>query len=173
MGFETEVMKISENTFVGLTYKLKVTNEEPDSVPFSVEFRDEEDPFYFLFGNSGLPEAFEKKLTDKEKGDKFQFVLTVDEAYGRPDGELIVSVPKSQFNQERGFKEDMLQEGNFLPLVDEDGYPMQAKIIKDMGEDIMLDFNHPLTGMNLHFDGEVHEVREPTKEELEEGAKEG
>ena len=48
-------MKIEENVIVGLTYELKVTNDIPDSLPFSVEVRDEEDPFYFLFGDSGLP----------------------------------------------------------------------------------------------------------------------
>jgi FKBP-type peptidyl-prolyl cis-trans isomerase SlyD len=164
-------MKIEENAVVGLTYELKVTNETPDSLPFSVEVRDDEDPFYFLFGDSGLPKSFEKKLKNKVKGDTFNFTLKVEEAYGEPDDELIVSVPKSQFNQERGFEEEMLQEGNFLPLIDEDGYPMQAKVVKDLGEEVLLDFNHPLTGMNLHFEGEVFTIREATAKEKEEGFK--
>ena len=58
-------MKIEENAVVGLTYELKVTNEMPDSLPFSVEVRDSEDPFYFLFGDSRLPGSFEKKLKNK------------------------------------------------------------------------------------------------------------
>lgn len=165
-------MKIDRNTVVGLTYELKVTNEEPDSVPFSVEVREDEDPFYFLFGNSGLPEAFEERLRDKKEGDKFDFVLDIDEAYGRPDDDLIISAPKSQFTTEVGFEDEMLQEGNFLPLRDEDGYPMQAKIIKDMGEEILLDFNHPLTGMNLHFEGKVFKVRKATEEEIKSGLRE-
>jgi len=164
-------MKIEENAIVGLTYELKVTNEMSDSLPFSVEVRDQDDPFYFLYGDSGLPKIFEEKLESKVKGDNFNFTLTVEEAYGKPDDELIVSVPKSQFNKEQGFEEEMLQEGNFLPLMDEDGYPMQAKVVKDLGEEVLLDFNHPLTGMNLHFDGEVFAVREATDKEKEEGFK--
>ncbi|GAB3018118.1 peptidylprolyl isomerase [Cyclobacterium sp. 1_MG-2023] len=162
-------MKIEENVVVGLTYELKVTNEQADSLPFSVEVRDKDDPFYFLVGDSGLPKTFEKNLADKVEGDQFNFTLSVEEAYGKPDDELIVSVPKSQFNQERGFEEEMLQEGNFLPLIDEDGYPMQAKVVKDLGEEVLLDFNHPLTGMNLHFEGEVFAIREATEKEKEEG----
>lgn len=162
-------MKIEENVVVGLTYELKVTNEQPDSLPFSAEVRDKDDPFYFLVGDSGLPITFEKNLADKVEGDQFNFTLSVEEAYGKPDDELIVSVPKSQFNQEKGFEEEMLQEGNFLPLIDEDGYPMQAKVVKDMGEEVLLDFNHPLTGMNLHFEGEVIAIREATEKEKEEG----
>jgi FKBP-type peptidyl-prolyl cis-trans isomerase SlyD len=63
----------------------------------------------------------------------------------------------------------MLEEGNFLPLMDEDGYPMQAKILKDLGEEVLLDFNHPLVGFDLHFEGNIAEVREATKDELAHG----
>lgn len=163
-------MKISKNTVVGLTYELKVTNNEDGSVPFPAEVRDQEDPFYFVFGNSGLPPKFESELENKVAGDTFTFSLSVEEAYGNADEEMIVQVPKSQFTQERGFQEGMLEEGNFLPLLDEDGYPMQAKILKDLGDEILLDFNHPLVDMNLHFDGEVFVVREATEDEVENGS---
>ncbi len=63
----------------------------------------------------------------------------------------------------------MLEEGNFLPLVDENGYPMQAKILKNLGEELLLDFNHPLVGFDLHFEGKIIEVRKATKKEIEQG----
>ena len=164
-------MKITNNSVVGLTYELKVSKEEEniESVPFSVEVREKEDPFYFLFGNSGLPEKFESYLEGKGKGESFNFVILASEAYGEADDELIMALPKSQFNAENGFEPEMLEEGNFLPLVDDNGYPMQAKVLKDLGEEVLLDFNHPLVGFDLHFDGEVFEVREATVEELEHG----
>ncbi|WP_209330669.1 FKBP-type peptidyl-prolyl cis-trans isomerase [Lunatimonas salinarum] len=162
-------MKITENTVVGLTYELKVTNDAAHSLPFSVEVRDEEDPFYFVFGNSGLPEKFERLLENKTEGNTFNFTLSVEEAYGYSDEELVLTVPKAQFTNEKGFQPEMLEEGSFLPLIDEDGYPMQAKVIKDMGEELLLDFNHPLVGMNLHFDGEIYRVRKATKEEAAQG----
>ncbi|WP_192085975.1 peptidylprolyl isomerase [Algoriphagus sp. Y33] len=164
-------MKIAENTVVGLTYELKVGKEadEIESAPFSVEIRDSEDPFYFLFGASDLPGKFEELLLGKEQGEDFSFVIPVAEAYGTMDEDLIVNLPKSQFSGENGFNPEMLQEGNFLPLMDEDGYPMQAKIIKDLGEEIVLDFNHPLVGFDLHFEGNVEEVREATADELSHG----
>ena len=164
-------MKISKKTVVGLTYELKVSKDEDEieSAPFSVEIRDDEDPFYFLFGESGLPEKFEELLAGKEEGEDFSFTLTVADAYGTADDELIVNLPKSQFSNERGFSDDMLEEGGFLPLMDENGYPMQAKILKDLGEELMLDFNHPLVGFDLHFEGNIMEVREATKEEIKHG----
>ena len=37
------------------------------------------------------------------------------------------------------------------------------------GEEVTLNFNHPLAGETLHFDVEVVEVRDATKEELDHG----
>lgn len=162
-------MNIEENRVVGITYELKVSKTGEESEPFSAEVRDQEDPFYFLFGSSGLPEKFENLLLEKKEGDKFNFTLDVEEAYGEADDEMIMALPKDQFTSERGFDPNMLEEGSFLPLMDEDGYSMQAKVVKDMGSELLLDFNHPLVGFNLHFDGEVIEVREASEVEIAHG----
>ncbi|WP_291786640.1 peptidylprolyl isomerase [Cecembia sp.] len=164
-------MNIIKSAVVGLTYELKVSKEadEIESVPFSVEVRGQEDPFYFIFGQSGLPEKFESYLVDKKEGDTFNFVISSQDAYGEADDELIMTLPKEQFSKDRGFEPAMLEEGNFLPLLDEKGFPLQAKVLKDMGAEILLDFNHPLVGFDLHFEGEVFEVREATTEELQAG----
>lgn len=164
-------MKIEEKKVVGLTYELKVSRDEDDieSAPFSVEIRDEEDPFYFLFGQSGLPEKFEELLAGKKEGESFSFVLSSQEAYGDADDELIITLPTTQFSGERGFSPEMLDEGNFLPLMDENGYSMQAKILKNLGDQLILDFNHPLVGFDLHFEGKIMEVRPATAEEMEHG----
>ena len=164
-------MKIQENAVVGLTYELKVSKDEDgiESAPFSVEVRDEEDPFYFLFGQSGLPEKFEELLSDRNVGDDFTFTINVTDGYGEADEELVISLPSEQFSGERGFSPEMLEEGNFLPLMDENGYSMQAKVLKNMGESLLLDFNHPLVGFDLYFEGKIIEIREATKDELEHG----
>lgn len=164
-------MEIKHNTVVGLTYDLKVSKELDDieSEPFSVEVRDEDDPFYFLFGNSGLPEKFEEYLIGKKQGENFLFTISTADAYGEADEELIMALPKSQFTSAQGFEPEMLEEGNFLPLMDENGYPLQAKVLKDLGEEVLLDFNHPLVGFDLHFEGEIFEVRAATAEEIAHG----
>jgi FKBP-type peptidyl-prolyl cis-trans isomerase SlyD len=164
-------MEIKAGTVVSLTYELKISKEadEIESAPFSVEVRDEEDPFQFLFGQSGLPEKFEELLEGNKLKEEFSFTLTTAEAYGEADEELLVTMPVEQFSKERGFNPSMLEEGNFLPLVDENGYPMQAKVLKNMGEELLLDFNHPLVGFDLHFEGKVIEVRKATEKELEQG----
>jgi len=164
-------MKIENKAVVGLTFELMVSKEENEieSAPFSVEVRDDEDPFYFIFGNSGLPEKFEEEISTKAQGESFKFKLTAAEAYGEADDELLMPIPKTQLLQDGSFEPEMLEEGSFLPLVDQDGFPMQAKVVKDLGEEVLLDFNHPLVGFDLHFEGTVIEVREATQEELDHG----
>ncbi len=164
-------MEITQNTVVAIAFELKVSRDEEniESAPFSVEVRDQEDPFYFLYGNSGLPEKFEEELKGKRVGDKFTFQINAAEAYGQASDELIMSLPKNQFSSERGFEPEMLEEGNFLPLTDENGYPMQAKVLKDQGDEVLLDFNHPLVGFDLHFDGEILILREATAKEIKKG----
>ena len=75
-------MEIKAGTVVGLSYELKVSKEEDDieSAPFSVEVRDEEDPFQFLFGKSGLPEKFEvSDMSDFNlPGETFDFFVFPD-----------------------------------------------------------------------------------------------
>ena len=65
--------------------------------------------------------------------------------------------------------EEMLQPGNFLPMADNEGNHMQAKVMDISGTAVKMDFNHPLAGMVMHFDGKVADVRPATAEELAHG----
>ena len=65
--------------------------------------------------------------------------------------------------------EEMLQVGNFLPMADNQGHHMQDKIVEIGEETVKMDFNHPLAGMMMHFDGKVADVREASQEELDHG----
>jgi FKBP-type peptidyl-prolyl cis-trans isomerase SlyD len=78
-------MEIGKNAVVGLTYDLKVSKDEDEieSVPFSVEVRDNEDPFYFIYGFSGLPEKFEELLAGKKQGESFNFTISAEEGIWR------------------------------------------------------------------------------------------
>jgi FKBP-type peptidyl-prolyl cis-trans isomerase SlyD len=54
-------------------------------------------------------------------------------------------------------------------MEDENGYPLSGKIVEVLADSVMVDFNHPLAGMDLHFEGKILEVREATNEELAHG----
>ena len=52
-------------------------------------------------------------------------------------------------------------------MQDQDGNPIQGIVMKINDDTVMMDFNHPLAGQDIHFTGKILDVREATAEELE------
>jgi len=159
--------QVSPNKVVTITYNLSVTDAENEKQ--LVESAEEDAPMVFLFGMSGLPEEFENQLSGKQPGDTFTFSLTPEQAYGDYDQQAIVEIPKQVFEVDGQIDSEMLQEGNYLPMADNEGNHMQGKVVNIGDETVQMDFNHPLAGMVMHFDGKVADVREATPEELDHG----
>ena len=160
-------MTISDQKVVSISYDLSVTDENQQKV--LVESAEAEEPMVFLFGHSGLPEEFENQLQGKNAGDAFNFSLTPEQAYGDYDEQAIVEIPKQVFEIDGKLDLQMLEPGNFLPMADNEGNQMQAKVIEVGPENVTMDFNHPLAGMVMHFDGKVQDVRDATPDELAHG----
>lgn len=158
---------IAQNSVVTITYNLSVTDDEQQKV--LVETADAEAPMVFLFGQSGLPEEFERQLEGKQAGDSFSFALTPEQGYGDYDQQAIVQIPKQVFEIDGKVDDEMLQPGNYLPMADNEGHHMQAKVVEVGDQEVTMDFNHPLAGMVMHFDGQVAAVRPATAEELAHG----
>ena len=159
--------QISPNKVVTITYDLSVTDENQEKV--LVESAEADAPMVFLFGQSGLPEEFERQLDGKQPGDDFQFSLTPEQAYGEYDDQAVVDIPKNVFEIDGQLDQEMLQVGNFLPMADNEGHHMQGKVVEIGAENVKMDFNHPLAGMVMHFHGKVAEVRAATQQELDHG----
>ena len=158
---------VAPNTVISFTYVLSVTDENDEKV--LVEQAEAEAPMVFIFGHSGLPEDFEAQLAGKNEGDPFNFSLTSDQAYGDHDPQAVVDIPKQVFEIDGKIDEEMLQVGNYLPMADNEGNHMQAKVVEVSDDSVTMDFNHPLAGMVMHFDGQVVGVRPATAEELAHG----
>ncbi|UYZ63991.1 FKBP-type peptidyl-prolyl cis-trans isomerase [Hymenobacter weizhouensis] len=159
--------QISQNKVVTITYDLSVTDENQEKV--LVESAEADAPMVFLFGQSGLPEEFERQLDGKQAGDSFAFSLTPEQAYGDYDQQAVVDIPKNVFEIDGQIDDEMLQVGNFLPMADNQGHHMQGKVVEIGPDTVKMDFNHPLAGMVMHFDGQVAAVRDATREELDHG----
>ena len=57
--------------------------------------------------------------------------------------------------------------GNVLPMMDSLGRRLQGRIVEISGDEVRMDFNHPLAGKDLYFKGKVIAERDATDEELE------
>ncbi|RZK25178.1 MAG: peptidylprolyl isomerase [Hymenobacter sp.] len=158
---------VAQNSVVTLTYDLSVTDDNQQKV--LVEQAESDEPMVFLFGHSGLPEEFERQLDGKDAGEAFSFSLTPEQAYGDYDQQAVVQIPKQVFEIDGKVDEQMLEVGNYLPMADNEGNHMQAKVLEVGDELVTMDFNHPLAGMVMHFDGKIEGVRAATAEELSHG----
>lgn len=160
-------MKISENKVVSLSYELSIRNGEEVLL---VEKVTNEQPFMYLHGVSGLPEKFESALADLESGAAFDFVLSKEESgYGEFDETAIVDLPIEVFMVDGEFDAEVVAEGAFIPMSDNEGNKMQGLVLGVNDQFVKMDFNHPLAGKDLYFQGTVIGIREASAEEMDHG----
>lgn len=155
-------MKIDKHTVASVTYALEVEGE-------LVEKTEKSNPLTFLVGVGMMIPGFEQQLLGKEPGDSYNITVSPEEGYGDADPQAIVDLPKDVFKIDGELQEDMLVEGNIIPMQDQNGQPLQGVILEVGDDTVKLDFNHMLAGKTLHFTGEVLEVRKATAEEISHG----
>ncbi|MEG2319966.1 MAG: FKBP-type peptidyl-prolyl cis-trans isomerase, partial [Mucinivorans sp.] len=148
-------MKIAEKTFVGLTYTLTVDGAVADQATA-------ERPLEFLFGIGMLLPEFEKNIDGKEVGQSFKFTLSPENGYGVTNPEAVVELPKDIFMVDGKVVEEATTIGSVLPMGDNQGNRMMGKVISVGDNSITMDFNHPMAGKVLNFEGQVVSIREAT-----------
>ncbi len=150
---------------ISLTYTLRAGNAQGDII----ETADKANPAQFLFGTGNLIPDFETNVGSLNQGDTFEFTIQSENAYGPVNQEALVDLPKSVFVIDGELATDMLEIGNMVPMRDQEGNPLNGKVVEVGEETVKMDFNHPLAGMDLHFKGEVLESREASEEEVAHG----
>ncbi len=158
-------MIISKDSVVSVTYELKIANGDGEIV----EKVNDNNPLTFLLGHGNLLPKFETNLTGLTTGDLFDFKLTSEEAYGKISKEAIVNLPKSLFMVDGEIDNELLKAGKIVPMMDQSGNRFNGKVLEYKGDDVKMDFNHPLAGEDLHFKGQVVGIREATDEEMQHG----
>ena len=155
-------METVENKYITLAYKLyTIENGEK-------EFTEEapaEHPFQFISGLGLTLESFENQVKDLNKGDKFDFTIKAEEAYGEYDEEHVIDLPKNIFEIEGKFDSERVVEGAVIPLMTSEGQRINGSVV------VVMDMNHPLAGCDLNFVGEITENRPATNDELSEMAR--
>jgi FKBP-type peptidyl-prolyl cis-trans isomerase SlyD len=163
-----KTMKITPNSVVSVTYKLN-TKPEGGTEKF-IEEAGKNNPLTFLFGTGGMIAGFESNLNGLSVGDKFNFSVKPEDGYGEKHADNLVELPIEAFKNEKGeVQRDMLKIGSVIPMQDNEGHHMRGVVTKVGISEVTMDFNHPLAGQFLRFEGEVISVRAATAEELSHG----
>ena len=121
------------------------------------------DPISFLQGAGQIVEGLEQGLQGLAAGTKATIGVPAAKAYGERDETQVQRVLRALLPIEGEVKPgDQFRAGTdaFAPIV---------TVVGVEGDDLLLDANHPLAGVDLEFEVEVLAVREATKEECEHG----
>jgi len=155
-------MKIEKNKIVSLIYELREDNLDGKVI----EALDDGRPLTFLFGSGRLLPEFESNISSLGKGDSFRFALDSGNAYGERREDMIIDLPVGIFEKEGKMDEEICQVGNEVPMVDSEGHKVTGLICEVGDRSVRMDFNHPMAGINLFFEGKILDVREATAEEI-------
>ncbi len=162
-------MEIGSKTVVSVMYSLSAKSEKEPQEKF-IEKTSKEKPFVFLFGVGHLLEDFEKNLKGKKKGDNFDFRIDAAKGYGVRNEKYVISIPIDSFKRPDGTVDlHELKVGNVLPMSDNQGNHLHGRILEVTASAVKMDFNHELAGFDLHFTGQVLDVRSASAEELSHG----
>ena len=157
-------MKIVKNKFVSVAYDLNVGKDDEREL---MESATVERPLKFIYGTGAMLPAFEENIKNLEKDSKFSFTLTPEQAYGEFMEEHVVELPKSIFEVDGKFDNKRIKEGVTLPMMTANGERMNGSVLEIKDNVVVMDFNHPLAGETLHFNGVILDVHDPTEAEIE------
>ena len=151
-------MPLKENQVVSINFTLK------DNDGNVIQTTTKEEPFSFLSGNEQILPKLEENIGGMLIGSKKTVVLDPENAYGNFSESAVRTVNKSEFPEGTELKIGM---GYYADTPDGKQLPFTIKNIE--GENITLDFNHPLAGKTLTFEVELLNLRDATPEELSHG----
>lgn len=156
--------KYKDNKFISIAYDLML--KDADGNLYKYESAPKERPFQFISGIGYALDQFENNVIGLNQGDKFEFTIPCDQAYGPYDKESVLELQKSIFLVNDKFDDEHVKPGAIIPL--SDGQRTFNALVTDVREDIVVvDLNHPLAGEDLTFKGFVVETRMATEEEVD------
>lgn len=151
-------LPIGDATIVSIHYKLT------DTEGAVIDSSEGADPLKYLHGAGNIIPGLESALAGKTQGDSLQVVVSPDQGYGEHQPELVQVVPLSAF---QGV--DDVEVGMAFNAQGADGSERRIVVREVDGENITVDGNHELAGIDLHFSVDIVDVREATDEEKSHG----
>ena len=158
-------MKIENLKVVKATYELYIKDE--NGTEELMEKATSEAPLVWCHGEGMMLPAFEAAMEGKTVGDHFDFVLAAKDAYGEYLQEGLMELPKTMFfNGDGEFDEERVYVGAIVPMNTVDGQIVKAQVCEITDDHVTIDLNHPYAGEDLHFTGEILDIRDVTEGEL-------
>ena len=157
-------MENKTNKLIAAQYQLFTISENGERK--LVEETTKEQPFVFITGFDAALDALEEHLENLNRGDKFDFELDKEKAFGEYETSRVIELNKEMFIVDGQFDSKNIFKGAQIPLKNEDGNFFIGTVLEIGDAAVKVDLNHPLAGKKLNFKGYIIENREATKDEI-------
>jgi len=107
-------------------------------------------PGAFNFGDGTLPEGIEALVRGMLEGERKQFEVSPEQAFGLPNPNNVQRFKRSEFNDIEN-----LQTGIMISFADASQSELAGVVSQIDGDFVEVDFNHPLAGRQLLFTAEI------------------
>ncbi len=150
-------MQIEQHKVVTLNYTLK--DDEGNVIDQS-----QDGSFAYLHGMNNIVPGLEKALSGMTAGQTRAVSVSPEEGYGARDDSRVQAVPRDMFPAD-----SEIEPGMQFHAQGPDGQSLVVTVVGSDSDTVTVDGNHPLSGMQLHFDVQVVDVRDASQEEIEHG----
>lgn len=157
-------MENKTNKLIAAQYQLFTISDNGERK--LVEETTKEQPFVFITGFDAALDALEERLENLKLGEKFDFELEKEKAFGEYEPSRVIELNKEMFIVDGQFDSKNILKGAQIPLKNEDGNFFIGTVLEIGDAAVKVDLNHPLAGKKLNFKGYIIENREATKDEI-------
>jgi len=149
-------MRVTPTSFVTIDYLIRSDEDEyfPDTR--------EPEELSFCLGAGLMPGPLEEALVGMAPNEHKTVRLSPEEGFGEVDENLILEVPRQEFDPEVN-----PEPGDVFETTDEEGHPVYFIVRSLESDSVVIDFNHPLAGKEVEFAITLKTVREATSEDLQ------
>lgn len=138
---------VTENSEIQLQFKLSL----PDGTV--VEETQAGEEFIFKIGDGTMIPNLEQMLIGLEEGTTAKLTLSPERAFGEADSANFQTMSRADFPADM-----QLEPGFVIGFNTPTGEEVPGTIFEVNGEDIVVDFNHPLAGATVMFEATVVKV---------------
>lgn len=143
-------LPVDKGTRVTLHFALKFENGDVVDTTF------DKDAATLEIGDESLPENFEAYLMGMKAGDKASYQVPPEKAFGQHNPNNLQTFKRHEFSADM-----VLEPGVMISFADARQQELPGVVSRVEGDEVEVDFNHPLSGRTLTFDVEIVDV-EPT-----------
>ncbi|WP_375176773.1 FKBP-type peptidyl-prolyl cis-trans isomerase [Marinobacter mobilis] len=140
-------LPVDKGTRVTLHFALKFTDGQVIDSTFDKE------PASLEIGDDNLPENFEAYLLGMKAGDQASYEVPPEKGFGQTNPNNVQVFRRSDFSADM-----VLEPGVMISFADARQTELPGVVSRVEGDEVTVDFNHPLAGRTLVFEVQVIDV---------------